>query len=90
MDEISTMIVIGAVILVIILAIGAYYMSNAAEAKGYGNEYHIWPICFFLGILGYLYVISLPDLKLQKQNQELLDAMLNHSETTVEDELPEL
>ena len=37
--------------------------EEIAIMKGYGNEIHSFAMCFWLGIIGYLYVIALPDLK---------------------------
>ena len=56
-------------------AIGAYLMRNAAVLKGYGGDYHIFAYCFWLGLFGYLYVISLPDLVSQSQNQQIIDIL---------------
>ena len=39
----------------------AKQMANVAAMKGYGEEVHAWAWCFWLGILGYIYVLSLPD-----------------------------
>lgn len=57
----------------VINAIGATLMKNSAILKGYGEDAHIWAICFWLGILGCLYVISLPDKIIQSQNQQLIE-----------------
>lgn len=36
--------------------------------KGYDNKnLHVFTMCFFLGIVGYLYVIALPDLKKEER-----------------------
>ncbi len=56
------------IMLIVILCInlyGAYLMSKAAADKGYGPEAHIMALCFWLGIFGYLYALSLPDKNLQ-------------------------
>ena len=53
-------------------AIGAYLMKGAAIQKGYGEDIHVWAICFFLGIFGYLYIIALPDKVVQSQNQQII------------------
>lgn len=62
-------------VFIIIDAIGAYLMRNAAVLKGYGDDYHIFAYCFWLGLFGYLYVISLPDLVSQSQNQQIIDIL---------------
>lgn len=38
----------------------AKWFSEAAEAKRYHDSKYFW-ICFFLGFIGYLLVIALPD-----------------------------
>jgi len=60
------------IVLICINAFGAHLMRKSAIAKGYGDDSHIWAICFWLGILGYLYVISLPDKIQQSQNQQII------------------
>lgn len=39
--------------------------EEIAIQKGYDSEIHSFAMCFWLGIVGYLYVIALPDLKTQ-------------------------
>ena len=91
MDDIAIIIVISVVALVVILAIGAHLMTRAAELKGYSaDEYHIFPICFFLGIMGYLYVIALPDKKMQKQIDSAISPQSEKQSAVVSDELPDL
>lgn len=50
----------------------AEQMSNVAAMKGYGKEIHAWAWCFWLGIFGYIYVLSLPDKVTQSQNQQII------------------
>lgn len=38
----------------------AKWFFEAAEAKGYHDRKYFW-ICFWLGVIGYLLVIALPD-----------------------------
>ena len=38
----------------------AKWFSEAAEAKGYHDSKYFW-ICYFLGFIGYLLVIALPN-----------------------------
>lgn len=58
----------------------AYYIAKwfyeVAEEKGYHNKKYFW-ICFWLGWIGYLLVVALPDRGNQKNE-------------IVTDELPEL
>ena len=77
----------------IIVAI-AYIMHKIAKAfeeivfaKGYGTELHAYYMCLFLGIVGYLYVIALPNAKLdkitikhQKRSIELLEIIASKSD----------
>lgn len=42
-------------------------MCELAELKGYNSkEKHIFALCFWFGIFGFLYVVGLPDLKLRR------------------------
>lgn len=66
-------------LIILVNAIGAYLMKNAATQKGYGEDVHAWAICFFLGIFGYLYIIALPDKIVQSQNQKIIE-LLNQKE----------
>lgn len=51
-------------------------MSGVADDKGYDpKEYHIWRLCFWLPVYGYMYVISLPDRRIQEQNAEIIKLM---------------
>lgn len=69
------LIVIGVMVYILVNAIGASLMRNVAIEKGYGDTYHVWAICFWLGIFGYLYVIAMPDKIQQSQNQQILEAL---------------
>ena len=64
--------VISFIIYIIFIIIAANLMEKSALLKGYGKDYHIWAICFWLGLFGILYTISLPDLILQAQNSEII------------------
>ena len=68
--------VIGTILVRLIgISINAYLaslMKKTGIAKGYGEDAHIWAICFWLGIMGYLYVIALPDKIQQSQNQKII------------------
>ena len=37
--------------------------EKIAFAKGYGAEIHAFALCFWLGIIGYIYVCALPNKK---------------------------
>ena len=68
-------IIIGIGICLIINAIVASLMKKASILKGYGEDAHVWAICFWFGILGDLYVISLPDKITQEQNQQIISLL---------------
>lgn len=85
------------VIICVIFSISLFIadlMVNSAVMKGYNpDEMHIFAICFFLGIIGYIYVLSLPDKITQQQNKEiieLLKAQQTNNKNIENDELPEL
>lgn len=69
-------IVVACLIVLAILAFGASLMEKSADLKGYSDE-HIFAICFWLGIIGYLYVISLPDKSnsnsYENENKQILE-----------------
>lgn len=48
----------------------AKQFEKIANQKGYGEEKHTLAMCFWLGIVGYLYVIALPDMNFEKRLQE--------------------
>ncbi|MDO4608607.1 MAG: hypothetical protein Q4B40_05400 [Clostridia bacterium] len=68
-------IVLSVIIYVIISALCASLMRNAAIQKGYGDDIHAWAVCFWLGIFGYLYIIALPDKIAQSQNQQIIETL---------------
>ena len=55
----------------------AKWFSEAAEAKGYHDSKYFW-ICFFLGFIGYLLVIALPD---RNQHSADIDELPNELPT---------
>lgn len=57
----------------------ANLMQKVAARKGYGNNAHAWAMCFWLGIVGGIYVIALPDLIRQNQNQQMIELLKNIS-----------
>ncbi len=48
---------------------------KAAKAKGHGNEAHAFAMCFWLGIIGFVYVCALPDLVARQQRAEIIEAL---------------
>lgn len=70
--------IVSLIIGIIMLLLAAGKMCGAAELKGHNaKELHIFAWCFFFPIFGYLYVISLPDLKIR----ELLQDRVNYSQS---------
>ena len=66
------------IVILIVALIIAIWMANkmcrVADDKGYdSSSEHIFAVCFWLGLFGYLYVIALPD----KKNQKLLESIKN-------------
>ena len=57
-------------------------------AKGYGTELKAYYMCFWLGIVGYLYVILLPNAKLDnielKQQKRILEMLVQLSSDSKE------
>ncbi len=63
----------------------AKQMANVAAMKGYGEEIHAWAWCFWLGIIGYIYVLSLPDKVTQSQNQQIIELLKTRKENKEND-----
>lgn len=53
----------------------ATMMSNVAVMKGHGKEVHAFAACFWLGIIGCIYVAALPDKIAQSQNQKIIELL---------------
>ena len=65
MDESMTgFIVIAGLVILAINLIVARKFEDVAFKKGYDEDVHSYAMCFWLGIIGYLYVIALPDKKI--------------------------
>ncbi len=60
---------------IIIMVKLANHMRDIAYSKGYDDRWHPWAWSFWLGILGFIYVLALPDLVARK-NQETMIALL--------------
>jgi hypothetical protein len=83
------LIILGLAIFVALIFVN-HKIAKAFEqivfAKGYGTELNAYYMCFWLGIVGYLYVIALPNakfdnitLKQQKKMLELLNNSTSHA-----------
>lgn len=67
--------ILSVVIAIVIQAIFATFMKKVAVRKGYGDDIHAWAMCFWLGLFGGIYIIALPDLILQSQNQRIIELL---------------
>lgn len=50
-------------------------MEKIARQKGYGEEFNCFMVCFWLGMIGCLYVIALPDLKQREQLDRIIELL---------------
>lgn len=73
MNTLITLLIIVAYF--VINFIVARMMENAAAMKGHGSEAHAFAACFWLGIIGCVYVAALPDKIAQGQNQQIIDLL---------------
>ena len=65
-------------------------MCEAVDAKGYNSaSEHIFAICFWFGLFGFLYALALPDLKLQRLIKSIADNNKEpiHQEKKVQQEI---
>lgn len=69
----ETILIILVIAGIVVNFIGATLMSNAAVMKGHGPEAHVFAACFWLGIIGCIYVAALPDKIIQSQNQKIIE-----------------
>ena len=74
-DLVGLVVVIVAIFIIVIRAYCAFLMQKSMILKGYGEEIHAWAICFWFGIFGYLYILSLPDKIQQSQNQQIIELL---------------
>lgn len=71
----SLIVLLFVIIYFIVNFIIARLMENTAAMKGYGSEVHAFAACFWLGVIGCLYVVALPDKITQSQNQQIIDLL---------------
>ncbi len=67
-----------ALVVLVYLAVNflfAALMNSIAIKKGYENS-HAFALVFFFGVLGMLYVIALPNMKVQSQLEDILTLLL--------------
>ena len=75
MDAPGFVIVVAIVVIILLWKLNeiiASHMEEAAAKKGYGEEAHVYKMCFWLGAIGYLYTIALPDLNQQKKLDKII------------------
>ncbi len=58
----------------------AVVMDTIAIKKGYGKESHAFSMCFWLTIVGYIYVCALPDKIVIEQNEEIIKLLKEQNE----------
>ena len=79
--------IIGVILWLVILGLLILYINHRIAkkfeqivfAKGYGKELKAYYLCFWLGLVGYLYVIALPNAKLDniglKQQKRIIEIL---------------
>lgn len=90
MEDMITVVLCVIIAIFIANLVLAYKMSEVAAMKGYGEEIHAFAWCIWLGIFGYIYVLSLPDKVTQEQNQRIIELLEKNLGYEEDDELPEL
>ena len=66
--------VIGAIIGLTISIAFCVKFKGIAEDKGYEGQKYFW-LCFFFGLIGYIYVAALPDLELRSRIRNMQEPM---------------
>ena len=81
-DAVAGIAAIGTIIYLAIIAVALYInylvakkFESIAFEKGYTVEKHTFAMCFWLGIIGYIYVLALPNLVIIEQQRNMLEAM---------------
>lgn len=75
----AIIVVLAAVVVIVIDVVIAKKMESVAALKGHGEEVHAFAMCFWLGIVGYIYVAALPDKIQQEQNQKIIELISTKS-----------
>lgn len=81
----AIIIVLAAAIAIVFDVVIATKMESVAALKGHGKEVHAFAMCFWLGIVGYIYVAALPDKIRQEQNQKIIELLSTKSSDNHED-----
>ncbi len=90
MDDMITVVLCVIIAIFIANLVLAYKMSEVAAMKGFGEEIHAFAWCIWLGIFGYIYVLSLPDKVTQEQNQRIIELLKKNVGDEEDDQMPEL
>lgn len=72
------------IVLVLVNYNMAQNMQSIVEKKGY-TDVRVVAMCFWLGIIGYLYVIALPDLELRKALGAVKTADTTEAQTEIDE-----
>ena len=66
------------IIYIVIAAVVSTWFTEIAKLKGYDvKEKHIWARCFWLGFIGWLYAIGLPDKNTKCSSEDKNDLIQN-------------
>ena len=75
-------IAVFAILYLVIIAVAIYInyliakkFEAIAFSKGYTTEIHSFAMCFWLGFIGYIYVLALPNLVTMSQQKAILDSL---------------
>ena len=88
MEGLIVLYLILVVIFLVIQYIVAKKFEKIAFQKGYDESVHSCAMCFWLGIVGYLYVVALPNLNNSLNDDSLI--LKSSSETTSAKEIEEI
>lgn len=74
----AAMVLIYAIIILVAIMLRILFASimNGVAIKKGQAEAHAFPIVFFFGIMGCLYVVALPDLVVREQNEDILATLI--------------
>lgn len=70
----EVLIILCCIAVIVLYFFIAKWFEKCAAEKGYTND-HVFARCFWLCIFGYLYVIALPDRKVQVQNEKIISLL---------------
>lgn len=83
------LIILGAIVVIAVAYFAAKEFKSIAEMKGHDPERYFW-WCFFVGIVGMMMVVALPDRNNHALNDKSLLGRDLSSEQNQADELPDL